>query len=249
MITDSPAQQDGIRLQKVLASAGIGSRRACEELIDEGRVEVDGAVVRTQGMRVDPERSVIRVDGSRITTKTNSVYVAVNKPRGYVSTMSDPEGRPNLADILGQRQQRLFHVGRLDVDSEGLLLLTNDGELAHRVTHPSYGVAKTYLAEVLGEMPRGLGAILRAGIELDDGPASVDSFKVVGRSGSRIMVELVIHEGRNHIVRRLLAAVDHPVQRLVRTAVGPIQLGDLRPGKTRSLQQAELGALFKDIGL
>jgi 23S rRNA pseudouridine2605 synthase len=128
-------------------------------------------------------------------------------------------------------------------------LLTNDGELAHRVTHPSYGVAKTYLAEVVGEMPRGLGATLRAGIELEDGPASVDSFKVVGRSGSRIMVELVIHEGRNHIVRRMLAAVDHPVQRLVRTAVGPIQLADLRPGKTRSLQQAELGALFKDVGL
>jgi 23S rRNA pseudouridine2605 synthase len=249
MITEREVQPEGVRLQKVLASAGVGSRRACEDLIEEGRVEVDGAVVRTQGMRVDPERALIKVDGSRITTRTNSVYLAVNKPRGYVSTMSDPEGRPNLSDILGQRQQRLFHVGRLDVDSEGLLLLTNDGELAHRVTHPSYGVAKTYLAEVVGEMPRGLGATLRAGIELEDGPASVDSFKVVGRSGSRIMVELVIHEGRNHIVRRMLAAVDHPVQRLVRTAVGPIQLADLRPGKTRSLQQAELGALFKDVGL
>jgi 23S rRNA pseudouridine2605 synthase len=249
MITERTEQADGIRLQKVLASAGIGSRRACEELIEQGRVDVDGAVVRTQGMRVDPERAVIRVDGSRITTKTNSVYLAVNKPRGYVSTMSDPEDRPNLSDILGQRQQRLFHVGRLDVDSEGLLLLTNDGELAHRVTHPSYGVAKTYLAEVVGAMPRDLGATLRAGIELDDGPASVDSFRVVGRSGSRIMVEVVIHEGRNHIVRRLLAAVDHPVQRLVRTAVGPIQLADLRPGKTRALGQAEVGALFRDVGL
>jgi 23S rRNA pseudouridine2605 synthase len=247
--TDRPEQADGIRLQKVLASAGIGSRRACEELIEQGRVDVDGAVVRVQGMRVDPERAVIRVDGSRITTKTNSVYLAVNKPRGYVSTMSDPEDRPNLSDLLGQRAQRLFHVGRLDVDSEGLLLLTNDGELAHRVTHPSYGVAKTYLAEVVGAMPRDLGATLRAGVELDDGPASVDSFRVVGRSGSRIMVEVVIHEGRNHIVRRLLAAVDHPVQRLVRTAVGPIQLADLKAGKTRTLGQAELGALFKDVGL
>jgi 23S rRNA pseudouridine2605 synthase len=246
---DRPRQADGIRLQKVLAAAGIGSRRACEELIEQGRVDVDGTVVRVQGMRVDPERAVIRVDGSRITTKTNSVYLAVNKPRGYVSTMSDPEDRPNLSDLLGQRAQRLFHVGRLDVDSEGLLLLTNDGELAHRVTHPSYGVAKTYLAEVVGAMPRDLGATLRAGVELDDGPASVDSFRVVGRSGSRIMVEVVIHEGRNHIVRRLLAAVDHPVQRLVRTAVGPIQLADLKAGKTRALGQAELGALFKDVGL
>ncbi len=240
---------DGIRLQKVLATAGIGSRRACEELIEEGRVEVDGAIVRTQGMRVDPEQVVIRVDGSRVTTKTNSVYLAVNKPRGFVSTMSDPEGRPSLADIVGRREQRLFHVGRLDADSEGLLLLTNDGELAHRVTHPSYGVAKTYMAEVTGAMPRGLGAILRAGVELDDGPASVDSFRVIGRSGARIMVEVVIHEGRNHIVRRLLAAVDHPVQRLVRTAVGPVQLGDLRPGKTRPLGRAELADLFKDVNL
>ena len=234
-----------VRLQKVLAAAGVGSRRACEELIAQGRVEVDGVTIREQGVRVDPDRAVIRVDTMRIQTRGSALYLAVNKPRGMVSTMSDPEGRPCLADLVGQRNQRLFHVGRLDADSEGLLLLTNDGELAHRLTHPSFRVRKTYIAEVAGPVPREVGRALRAGVELEDGDARVDSFRVVGRSGSRVMVEVALHEGRKHIVRRLLGAVGHPVQRLVRTEIGPIRLGDLRPGKTRPLNRSELAALFK----
>jgi 23S rRNA pseudouridine2605 synthase len=238
-----------VRLQKVLAAAGIGSRRACEELIAQGRVEVDGRLVREQGTRVDPEQAVIKVDGMRVSTKTAVTYLAVNKPRGMVSTMSDPQGRPCLADLVGNREQRLFHVGRLDADSEGLILLTNDGELGHRLTHPSFGVPKTYLAEVVGAVPRDLGQLLRTGVELEDGLVQVDSFRVVGRSGARVMVEIVLHEGRNHVVRRLLAAVDHPVQRLIRTAVGPVRLGDLRPGKSRALNKQEIAELFAAVDL
>jgi 23S rRNA pseudouridine2605 synthase len=247
----SETQDDrlGVRLQKVLAAAGAGSRRACEELIAAGRVAVDGRIVTEQGVRVDPERVVIKVDGMRLSTRTEALYLLVNKPRGMVSTMSDPEGRPCLADLVGRREQRLFHVGRLDADSEGLLLLTNDGELAHRLTHPSFGVPKTYIAEVTGAVSRDLGKTLRTGIELDDGFVKVDSFRVVGRTGSRVMVELVLHEGRKHIVRRLLAAVDHPVQRLVRTQVGPIRLGDLRPGKSRPLNRREISELFAAVDL
>jgi 23S rRNA pseudouridine2605 synthase len=238
-----------IRLQKVLAAAGAGSRRACEELIAQGRVEVDGAVINQQGVRVDPERAVIKLDGMRLATRTSALYLAVNKPRGMVSTMSDPQGRPCLTDLVGHREQRLFHVGRLDADSEGLLLLTNDGELAHRLTHPSFGVPKTYLAEVTGTVAKGIGRTLRAGIELDDGMVKVDSFRIVGRSGGRVMIEIVLHEGRKHIVRRVLAEVGHPVQRLIRTDVGPVQLGDLRPGKTRPLNRAEISALFAAVDL
>jgi 23S rRNA pseudouridine2605 synthase len=248
-MSEPVSDQDGIRLQKVLAAAGLGSRRACEEMIAQGRVEVDGRPVLEQGLRVDPERAVIKVDGMRVSTRTSSVYLAVNKPQGMVSTMSDPQGRPCLADLVGNREQRLFHVGRLDADSEGLILLTNDGELAHRLTHPSFGVTKTYLAEVVGAVPRHLGKLLRAGVELDDGLIQVDSFRVVGRAGARVMVEVVLHEGRNHVVRRLLAAVDHPVQRLIRTAVGPVRLGDLRPGRSRPLNRGEIAELFAAVDL
>jgi len=241
---------DGVRLQKVLAAAGVGSRRACEELIAEGRVAVDGVTVREQGTRVDPQHAVITVDGARIVTRQDAVYLAVNKPRGMVSTMADPEGRPCLGDIVGHRSQRLFHVGRLDADSEGLLLLTNDGELAHRLMHPSFGVPKTYVAEVTGAVASGLGRQLHDGVELEDGPVRVDRFRIVGRSGAnRAMVEVVVHEGRKHLVRRLFDAVGHPVQRLVRVAVGPVQLGELRPGKTRPLTAREIAALFRDVGL
>lgn len=243
-------EPDGVRLQKVLATAGIGSRRACEVLISEGRVEVDGRVVVEQGLRVDPELAVIKVDGMRVQTRSSAIYLAVNKPRGMVSTMSDPQGRPCLSDLVGaRREQRLFHVGRLDADSEGLLLLTNDGELAHRLSHPSFGVNKTYLAEVSGTIARDVGKTLRAGIALDDGLVKVDSFRVVGRARNKAMVEVVIHEGRKHIVRRMLLAVGLPVQRLIRTQIGPIRLGDLRPGKTRALQRSELAELFAAAGL
>jgi 23S rRNA pseudouridine2605 synthase len=238
-----------VRLQKVLADAGIGSRRACEVMISQGRVSVDGHVVTELGVRVDPTRAVVRVDGMRLQLDTSRVYLALNKPRGVVSTMEDPQGRPCIGDIVGQRKERLFHVGRLDTDTEGLLLLTNDGELAHRLQHPSYGVLKTYLAEVPGPVPRDLGRRLRAGVELDDGLVTVDSFKLVDSSPGRALVELVLHEGRKHVVRRLLAEVGHPVRQLVRTKVGPVQLNDLVPGRTRALTREELGALMAEAGL
>lgn len=246
-----PARDEsaGIRLQKVLAQAGLGSRRACEQLIEQGRVEVDGRRVVEQGLRVDPDRQVIKVDGMRVVTAPGRVYLALNKPRGVVSTMSDPKGRPSLADYVEDRTERLFHVGRLDADTEGLILLTNDGELANRLAHPRYEVRKTYLVELAGPLPKDLGKRLRAGVELEDGVAKVDSFRVVGGSGNRMMVELVLHEGRNRIVRRMLEAAGHPVQRLVRTKVGPVALGDLRPGRTRALNRVEVGELFTAAGL
>ena len=240
----------GVRLQKVLAAAGIGSRRACEELIAAGRVEVDGRRVREMGTRVDPATAVIKVDGMRITpAEAGLVHLALNKPKGVVSTMSDPHGRPNLGDYVEGRRERLFHVGRLDADTEGLILLTNDGDLAHRLAHPSYGVAKTYLAEVRGPLARDVGKQLRAGVELDDGVVAVDGFRVVGSSAGRVMVELVVHEGRKHVVRRVLDAVGYPVERLVRTDIGPIALGELRPGRTRSLTSDEVGRLYREVGL
>ena len=231
---DSPTA--GVRLQKVLAAAGLGSRRHCETLIGEGRVEVDGEVVRRFGARVD-------------TARQDLVYLALNKPPGVLSTMSDPRGRPTIADFIGDRQERLFHVGRLDYDTEGLLLLTNDGELAHRLAHPKYGVLKTYLADVAGPLARDLGRRLRAGITLDDGMAVVDRYRVVEQAGSRALVEITLHEGRKHIVRRLLAEAGHPVRRLVRTSVGPVRLGSLRPGSARSLTSAETGELYWAVGL
>jgi pseudouridine synthase len=248
-MSPAPDRPDGIRLQRVLASAGLGSRRACEELIEEGRVEVDGKVVVEQGMRVDPASAVIKVDGLRIATAPDHVYIALNKPRGVVSTMSDPEGRPSLQEYVGDRSARLFHVGRLDTETEGLILLTNDGDLAHRLAHPSYGVVKTYLAEVTGPVARDVGKRLRAGVELEDGPVRVDGFRLVGQSGNRVMVEVSLHEGRKHVVRRLLGEVGHPVSRLVRTDVGPVSLGHLKPGKQRKLSQQEVGALYKAVGL
>ena len=240
---------EGIRLQKVLASAGIGSRRACEELIDAGRVSVDGRVVREQGMRVDPARSVIHVDGERVPTASDLIVLALNKPFGVLSTMNDEQGRPCVGDLVADRTERIFHVGRLDADTEGLLLLTNDGELAQRLTHPSHGVMKTYLATVPGIVKRDVGRRLREGIELEDGLASVDSFRVVQALPGRALVELTIHEGRKHVVRRLLEAVDHPVEQLVRTQVGPIPLGELRPGRLRAITGPELGSLYTAAGL
>lgn len=243
-------QSEGVRLQKVLSGAGVASRRAAEALIAAGRVEVDGKVVRTQGVRVNPAQAVIKVDGERITTtESGLVYMALNKPPGVVTAMSDPHGRRTVGDIVKDRRERLFHVGRLDADTEGLLLLTNDGELAHRLAHPSYEVLKTYLAEVRGPVAPGVGKQLREGIELEDGPARVDSFRVAGRSGPRVMVEIFLHEGRKHIVRRLLDAVGHPVLRLVRTQVGPVALGQLRPGNTRTLSRQEVADLYHAVDL
>jgi pseudouridine synthase len=245
-LTDVPG---GVRLQKVLAAAGVGSRRHCEELIGAGRVEVDGETVRRFGARVDPERQVIRVDGKRIPSRQDLVYLAFNKPPGVLTAMSDPRGRPTVTDFLGDRAERLFHVGRLDYDTEGLMLLTNDGELAHRLAHPRYGVLKTYLAEVQGPVPKDLGRKLITGIELPDGVASADRFRVVERAGTRVLVEITLHEGRKRIVRRMLAEAGHPVTRLVRTDVGPIRLGGLKPGTTRELTTREIGELYASVGL
>ncbi len=238
-----------IRLQKVLAAAGAGSRRACEQLISAGRVSVDGKVVTTLGSRVDPERAVVRVDGQIVSVAPNRVYLALNKPRGVLSTMSDDQGRRCVGDLVAEKSQRLFHVGRLDADTEGLLLLTNDGDLAHRLTHPSFGVAKVYLAEVAGPIPKDLGRRLRDGIVLEDGTVTVDRFRVVAGSGRRVQVEITVHEGRKHVVRRLLAEVGHPVQRLVRVAVGPVRLGDQRPGSVRVLSSTEVSQLLTAVAV
>lgn len=240
---------DGVRLQKVLSSAGVASRRKAEEMIRDGRIKVDGIVVREMGLRIDPENAVVHVDGNRIQMRTDQVYLALNKPPGMLSTMSDDEGRPHIGELVADRAERLFHVGRLDLESEGLLLLTNDGELAHRLTHPSFGVQKTYMAEIPGPVPRDLGRRLRKGIELEDGLAKVDFFDVVDMHNNRAVVELVLHEGRKHIVRRMLAAVDHPVSRLVRTKIGDVQLGHQRPSTLRKLNPVEISILYKAVGL
>jgi 23S rRNA pseudouridine2605 synthase len=232
------------RLQKVLAAAGVGSRRSSENLIDAGRVTVNGKVAHL-GDKVDAETAVIHVDGQRVVVDSKLVYLAINKPRGVVSTMADEKGREAIADYIGDLGVRVYHVGRLDADTEGLLLLTNDGSLAHKLTHPSYEVPKTYLAEVAGPLPRAVGRALLSGVELEDGLAKVDSFRLVQAIEKSALVELVLHEGRNRIVRRLFDELGHPVQRLVRTSIGPIKLGDLKAGRHRRLNAGEIAALFK----
>lgn len=235
---------EAVRLQKVLAAAGIGSRRASEQMIAEGRVAVDGVTVTEMGTRVDPSRAVIHVDGARINIRDDLVYLALNKPLGVLSAMSDARGRPTVGDLVADRSERLFHVGRLDADSEGLLLLTNDGDLAHRLMHPAFGVEKTYLATVPGPVPKEVGRRLRSGVELDDGVVVVDAFRTIQTQGGRAIVEVVLHEGRNRIVRRLLAEVGHPVQRLVRTSIGPVRLGSQRAGALRELTRVELAEIY-----
>ena len=240
---------EGVRLQKLMAAGGVGSRRVCENLIEHGRVEVDGQVVTELGVRINPRTQVVHVDGVRVNLDEERVYLAFNKPKGVVTTMHDELGRISLADYVGNREERLFHVGRLDADTEGLLLLTNDGDLAHRLQHPAYGVLKTYVATIRGPVQRDVGKRLRDGVELEDGPVSVDSFRIVDHQPGKAMVEVVLHEGRKHVVRRMLEAVGHPVLELVRTEVGPIRLADLKSGRTRRLNKAEIGALYKAAGL
>ena len=240
---------EGERLQKVLARAGVGSRRVCEDMIDQGRISVNGSVVRVQGMRVDPDTVVIAVDGRRIDIRNDKVTYAMNKPFGVLTTMSDERGRPSVGEMMGDLAAGLVHVGRLDQDTEGLLLLTTDGELAHRLAHPSYGVKKTYLAQVSGSVPRDMARRLRKGIELEDGPVKVDSFQLMDTHAGQSVVEVVLHEGRKHIVRRLFAEVGLPVNRLTRTAVGPIELARMRSGTIRKLTRTEVGALHELVGL
>ncbi|MGD9484458.1 pseudouridine synthase [Streptomyces sp. TRM70308] len=241
-------EPDGERLQKVLARAGMGSRRACEELIDQARVEVNGRVVLEQGLRVDPENDEIKVDGLTVAAQSY-LFFALNKPAGVVSSMEDPEGRQCLGDYVQNRETRLFHVGRLDTETEGLILLTNHGELAHRLTHPRYGVTKTYLAAIQGPIPRDLGKRLKDGIPLEDGYARADHFKVVENTGKNYLVEVALHEGRKHIVRRMLAEAGFPVDRLVRTKFGPIPLGDQKSGWLRRMTNTEVGMLMREVGL
>lgn len=233
----------GLRLQKVLAQAGVASRRAGEELIAAGRVEVNGRVITEQGTRVDPQHDVIRVDGARIPPPRQHRYLVLNKPRGVVATMDDPQGRPTLQQYM-PRRQRLFHVGRLDTDTEGLLILTNDGELANWLTHPSHEVPKTYLAEVAGLVNNRTLRRLAEGIALADGPIRADRVKLVARAESRSLLQVTLHSGRNRIVRRMMAAVGHPVRRLSRLSIGPVRLGQLPVGQTRELTGSELGMLL-----
>ncbi|MFE5515081.1 MULTISPECIES: pseudouridine synthase [unclassified Streptomyces] len=242
------AEQEGERLQKVLARAGMGSRRACEELIEQARVEVNGEIVLEQGKRVDPEKDEIKVDGLTVATQSY-LFFALNKPAGVVSTMEDPDGRQCLGDYVTNRETRLFHVGRLDTETEGIILLTNHGELAHRLTHPKYGVKKTYLAAITGPLPREVGRRLKDGIELEDGYARADHFRVVEQTGKNYLVEVTLHEGRKHIVRRMLAEAGFPVEKLVRTAFGPIGLGDQKSGWLRRLTNTEVGMLMKEVGM
>jgi 23S rRNA pseudouridine2605 synthase len=244
-----PTDGEGlVRLQKLLAQSGVASRRKCEEMMLAGLVEVDGEVVTRLGTKVDPRTAKIRVDGRRLPPVSDHVYLVLNKPPGVVSTMSDPQGRPTLTDYVADRPERLFHVGRLDTDTEGLILLTNDGDFAHRMAHPSYEVDKTYVAEVEGVVSRATLKRLRDGVTLEDGPVQVSAAKVRSTHGQRSLVELVIHEGRNRIVRRMLEAVGHPVLELQRTRLGPLPLGRLAPGTSRKLRPEEARQLEQLTG-
>jgi 23S rRNA pseudouridine2605 synthase len=228
-----------MRLNKIIAEAGITSRRGADELIIDGRVSVDGFIVRELGAKFDVEKVKVMVDGETITRSLTKNYVVLHKPKGVLSTMFDPEGRPSLADFIDLRTERLFHVGRLDKDSEGLILLTNDGDLTFRATHPSFGLEKTYIIEFDGNLPTGVDKVLLKGIELEDGMGRVLTFKQL----SPQWIEVTIHEGRYHIIRRLMEAVDVHVLRLIRTKFGPISLGDTPEGRWRDLNSGELVSL------
>ena len=255
---DDPHVASGQRLQKVLAHAGVASRRACEQLIADGRVSVDGITVTEAGVRVDPLTQEIRVDGGRILTNPELITLMLHKPAGIVTTMEDPEGRPTVAqygrDYLTEHPElpdslRLVHVGRLDTETEGLLLLSNDGELSHRLMHPSFEIAKTYVAIVEGQVEPWVPRKLRRGIELEDGEAKADRVTVKDSGPRGSIVEITLHSGKNRIVRRMLDAVGHPVTRLARTRLGPLRLGNLRPGETRPLSGEEIAALQQEVGL
>lgn len=244
----SPPAKEGQRLQKVIAAAGVASRRAAEELIDEGRVSVDGSVVRVQGMRVDPAHARIEVDGERINVDRRHVYLALNKPAGVVTTAADPRGRPTVIDLV-RTARRVVPVGRLDANTFGLILLTDHGDLVHRLTHPRFQIPRVYAAEVRGTMSREAATRLRQGIELEDGVARAKTVKIRRRAAARSLVEVAMTEGRKHEVRRMFEAVGFPVLELVRISFGPISLGALPSGKSRKLTAAEVGRLLSAAGL
>lgn len=235
------------RVQKILAAAGVGSRRACEQLIADGRVAVDGDVVGL-GAKADPETSVVTVDGERVPTNPTFVHLLLNKPPGVVTTASDPEGRPTVMDLVPP-SPRVYPVGRLDRDTEGLLLLTNDGELANRLAHPRYEVEKTYVAQVRGVPKKVALRALREGVDLDDGVARARSVRTLGSAKGKTLLEIVIAEGRKREVRRMLAAVDVPLERLARVGIGSLALGDIAPGKHRPLNHPEVRALYRCVDL
>ncbi|OZG62917.1 pseudouridine synthase [Bifidobacterium hapali] len=241
---------NAIRLQKVLAQAGFGSRRKCEEMITDGRVEVDGELVTELGTRVDPERQQVRVDGSRVRINPNHVTLALNKPKRVLSAMEDPKGRYTLRDIVGDKYDRIFHMGRLDYDSEGLILMTNDGELSQHVMHPKYEVEKTYIATIEGKIS---GTVCRrlvtTGVQLDDGWIKLDRCAIIDANRDTTIVKVVLHSGKNRIVRRIFGSIGFPVKRLVRTQIGPIKLGEIKPGSYRVLSQTEVRSLSKAVGL
>ena len=234
-----------MRLNKIIADAGITSRRGADELITDGRVTVDGRPVRELGAKIDPENHEVAVDGETIRRSLTKSYLVLHKPKGVLSTMYDPEGRPSLADFIDLRKERLFHVGRLDKDSEGLILLTNDGDLTFRATHPSFGLEKTYIIEFEGRLETGVDNVLLKGVELEDGMGRVLSFKQLSQN----WIEVKIHEGRYHIIRRLMEAVGVEVLRLIRTNFGPISLGDTPEGRWRDLNEQELLNIQKVLDL
>jgi 23S rRNA pseudouridine2605 synthase len=234
-----------IRLNKIIADAGVTSRRGADDLIIAGRVMVDGLVIRELGAKFNPEKVHVEVDNETIMQQLTKTYLALHKPRGVLSTMYDPEGRASLADFIDLRTERLFHVGRLDKDSEGLILLTNDGDLTFRATHPSYGLEKTYIIEFEGRLPAGIEKTLRNGVELEDGMARVLDYKQL----SPAWLEVTIHEGRYHIIRRLMEAIGVEVLRLIRTKFGPISLGETLEGRWRDLNDGELLSLQTALNL
>ncbi|MFM8633063.1 MAG: pseudouridine synthase [Candidatus Nanopelagicus sp.] len=239
-----------IRLNKIIADAGIASRRAADQLILDGRVSVDGVVVNTLGNKFDPIINQIQVDGESLSTVKSKTYLMFHKPVGIISTMSDPQGRPNLGDYFADRKDRIYHVGRLDKESEGLILLTNDGELAHRATHPSFGLIKKYLVEVEGEFGKSISDQLLKGVRLEDGLARAHSVTHLrSMSNSHHWIEITIHEGRYHIVRRLVESLGLKVQRLIRTEFGPLALGEMKAGRHRVLNEQELANLFKVLNI
>jgi 23S rRNA pseudouridine2605 synthase len=234
-----------MRLNKIIADAGITSRRGADELIADGRVTVDGRPVQELGAKIDPDNHEVAVDGETIQRSLTKSYLVLHKPKGVLSTMYDPEGRPSLADFIDLRKERLFHVGRLDKDSEGLILLTNDGDLTFRATHPSFGLEKTYIIEFEGRLETGVDKVLLKGVELEDGMGRVLSFKQLSAN----WIEVKIHEGRYHIIRRLMEAVGVEVLRLIRTNFGPISLGDTPEGRWRDLNEQELLNIQKALDL
>lgn len=245
-MASSAAPEELPRLQKALAHAGVASRRACETLITRGRVTVNGEVVYELGTRIDPATDEVRVDGVVVQLDTAKRYFVLNKPRGVVSTMSDEHGRPDLSTYVEQVGERLYNVGRLDTDTSGLLILTNDGDLANTLAHPRYGIQKTYIAKVRGRVTAAVIQRLREGVMLSDGPINVDAARILpdGSSRTQTLVEVTLHSGRNRIVRRMFAEVGHPVEELVRRQFGPLSLGAQRLGEMRELSAAERGALL-----